>query len=249
MSGSGRRARYSQYLDVLVSADPAREMAQSQEAVVPCRLLVSLRRRGCWLTSPALQETLDGGFLMRNPGRNQAQRLDDFLEADARYLANKRQVAALEARFDNLVAADRAKLARLRESTTQFEQAANVDIGLKLKTIETANAASSRVVRQLGSLTDAQRAALQRNTVIGKQSNIRPDNLRPGDQGLLTFRGMDWLTNRARLLAVMDEGRPIRDTDPYVNSGFLGLEHNLLDEAGWEIVECGGYFFWIPPGF
>ncbi len=85
--------------------------------------------------------SLVGAGIMRNPGRSQAQRLDDFLAADARYIANKRELAALsatEARLGTLVAAERARAAALRESVDTFEGAAHADLGLKLKTIETA---------------------------------------------------------------------------------------------------------------
>lgn len=129
--------------------------------------------------------SLVGAFFIRNPGRLAAERLDDLMAADLRYLSRKRQLAYLESRLDKLNAAELAELNRLRKSTLAYEEAADAAIGLKLKTIETS---ADHV--EVGTI-HTNMATRQGSLEIQLRGNEAISNLEINAAQVMTHRGYD----------------------------------------------------------
>jgi hypothetical protein len=81
--------------------------------------------------------------------------------------------------------------------------------------------------------------------VIGKIPDLaKPTNWQAGDYILAPgVGGYSWPKNEGLLLGEMAKGQPIRDTNPFDNTGALGKEHQTLRDAGW--TNNGGV--WVAP--
>jgi hypothetical protein len=86
------------------------------------------------------------------------------------------------------------------------------------------------------------------NVVIGKMESLaQTTSWNLGETLLLLKKTSKWEDNEVLLRKAMDQGKPIRDLDPFVNTGFLKLEHELLDSSGWIQKQIGNSWYWLKP--
>jgi len=52
-----------------------------------------------------------------------------------------------------------------------------------------------------------------------------------------------WADNRRLLRFFMNRGKPIKDLDPFNNTGFLFKEHEFLKFSRWKLIKKGDYHF------